>query len=143
MGILSVKLKETIENHRNPMENNNISTLVGTVDKLWQNQMWHSPLSSQEENVLFPSGITSPQIQGQICIQELLTLLCNLFVCDKLALLQQNHTKWLRCEGTSGDCVVQTPAIDRIGFSRLFRATFIWVLNISKGRDFTTFLGNL
>lgn len=81
MRILSVQLKENIENPRNPMENNILSTLVGTVDELWQNHMWHSPLSSQEGNVLCPSGITSPHLQGQIHIQwEILTLLCNLSV---------------------------------------------------------------
>lgn len=51
------------------MGNNNLCPSVGTVDELRQNHIRYIPLSPWEEDVLCPSGFTSPHLQGQICTQ--------------------------------------------------------------------------
>ena len=51
-------------------------------------------------------------------------------------------TEFLRLEGASRDRLVPPTAHSRHSYSGLFRDAATWVLNISKGGDSTTSLGN-
>lgn len=71
-----------------------------------------------------------------LCISIHVTMFCSL-------IYFQRYRDWVCLAGTSGDCMVQASAQNRVHDSRLLKALPSCVLNISKDGYSTTPLGNL